>query len=56
MLWCLGDGDMIILIVLCSVSMVTSSSQSLFCEQEAQILVELLEAYPGKMGGATVTP
>ena len=43
-----------ILIILYSGSMATSSNQSLFSDQEAQILVELLETYLGKMGGATL--
>ena len=34
--------------------MTTSSNQSLFKDQEAQILVELLETYLGKMGGAAL--
>ena len=42
-----------ILIILYSGSIGTSSSQSLFSDQEAQTLVELLETYLGKMGGAT---
>ena len=35
--------------------MAKSSSQSSFSDQEAQTLVELLETYLGKMGGAAVS-
>ena len=34
--------------------MATSSSQSLFSDQEAQILMDLLETCLGKVGGATL--
>ena len=40
-----------ILIILYNGSIGKSSSQSLVSDQEAQILVELLETYLGKMGG-----
>ena len=45
----------VLIFLLCSGSMAKASSQSLFSDQEAQVLVQLLETYLGKMGGATVS-